>query len=183
MGTEENIYSILDYRFPSLVHHYDNGEGGNCAIFNELILFDDFDISEYMLRGLKCVKNWDRAPPNTVLCYSQMGDVCLFIPCRLVMLDKPFLPPRPLRLLFPLLLPIRSGQLSVNSPSHFFLFFIYYLLFIYLFSTALLRDSQPQMVDPRKWARCLQHCGAWMQRDMQRRKSELVGDRVPTKCL
>ncbi|CAE7938710.1 unnamed protein product, partial [Symbiodinium sp. KB8] len=36
MGTEENILAIMDYRFPDLVHHYDNDEGGNCAIFNEV---------------------------------------------------------------------------------------------------------------------------------------------------
>ena len=35
MGTEENIFSLLFYRFPSLIHHYDNGEGGNCAIFQD----------------------------------------------------------------------------------------------------------------------------------------------------
>jgi hypothetical protein len=35
MGTEENMFSLLFYRFPELVHHYDNGEGGNCAIFTE----------------------------------------------------------------------------------------------------------------------------------------------------
>ena len=37
MGTEENIFSILHYRFPQLVHDYENGEGGNCAIFTEAI--------------------------------------------------------------------------------------------------------------------------------------------------
>jgi len=34
MGTEENILSLLYYRFPELVHDFDNGPGGNCAIFN-----------------------------------------------------------------------------------------------------------------------------------------------------
>ncbi len=33
MGTEENMFSLLYYRFPDLVHHYDNGPSGNCAIF------------------------------------------------------------------------------------------------------------------------------------------------------
>ena len=37
MGTEENIFSILLYRFPELVHEYLNGPGGNCAIFYEAI--------------------------------------------------------------------------------------------------------------------------------------------------
>jgi len=37
MGTEENIFSILYYRFPELVHAYMNEEGGNCAIFYEAI--------------------------------------------------------------------------------------------------------------------------------------------------
>lgn len=35
MGTEENIFSILYYRFPELVHAYENGMGGNCAIWYE----------------------------------------------------------------------------------------------------------------------------------------------------
>lgn len=33
MGTEECIFSILYYRFPELIHDFDNGAGGNCAIF------------------------------------------------------------------------------------------------------------------------------------------------------
>jgi hypothetical protein len=33
MGTEETIFSLLFYRFPELVHHYDNGDAGNCAMF------------------------------------------------------------------------------------------------------------------------------------------------------
>src|SRR3990167_5348463 len=37
MGTEENIFSILHYRFPELVSDYENGEGGNCAIFYEAV--------------------------------------------------------------------------------------------------------------------------------------------------
>ena len=37
MGTEENIFSILLYRFPELVHEYLNGDGGNCAIFYEAV--------------------------------------------------------------------------------------------------------------------------------------------------
>lgn len=37
MGTEENIFSILYYRFPELVHEYLNHDGGNCAIFNEAV--------------------------------------------------------------------------------------------------------------------------------------------------
>ena len=34
MGTEENILSLLYYRFPELVHDFDNGPGGNCAVFS-----------------------------------------------------------------------------------------------------------------------------------------------------
>jgi len=37
MGTEENIFSILLYRYPELVHEYRNGDGGNCAIFYEAV--------------------------------------------------------------------------------------------------------------------------------------------------
>lgn len=37
MGTEENIFSILYYRFPELVSYYENGDGGNCAIFSEAL--------------------------------------------------------------------------------------------------------------------------------------------------
>ena len=36
MGTEENIIALLYYRFPELVHHFDNAEGGNCAIFSKM---------------------------------------------------------------------------------------------------------------------------------------------------
>ncbi len=36
MGTEENILSLLYYRFPELVHDFDNGGGGNCAIFSHV---------------------------------------------------------------------------------------------------------------------------------------------------
>jgi hypothetical protein len=36
MGTEENIFSLVYYRFPELVHLYNNGENGNCAIFSEV---------------------------------------------------------------------------------------------------------------------------------------------------
>ncbi len=36
MGTEENIISLLYYRFPQLVHDFDNGPGGNCAIFSHI---------------------------------------------------------------------------------------------------------------------------------------------------
>ncbi len=39
MGTEENMFSLLYYRFPELVHHFDNAEGGNCAIFNDAYLY------------------------------------------------------------------------------------------------------------------------------------------------
>jgi hypothetical protein len=34
MGTEENILSLLYYRYPQLVHDFDNGAGGNCHIFS-----------------------------------------------------------------------------------------------------------------------------------------------------
>lgn len=36
MGTEENIISLLYYRFPELVHAFDNGPGGNCAVFSHV---------------------------------------------------------------------------------------------------------------------------------------------------
>ena len=36
MGTEENIISLLYYRFPELVHAFDNGNGGNCAVFSHV---------------------------------------------------------------------------------------------------------------------------------------------------
>ncbi len=36
MGTEENIISLLYYRFPELVHYFDNASGGNCAIFSQV---------------------------------------------------------------------------------------------------------------------------------------------------
>ena len=51
MGTEENLFSILDYRFPELVHHYDNNDGGNCAIFDEWARHIDFKVSGYDVRG------------------------------------------------------------------------------------------------------------------------------------
>ena len=56
MGTEENIFSILYYRFPELVHDFENGEGGNCAIFNDAVfgppIVVDFHVDGFDLRGL-----------------------------------------------------------------------------------------------------------------------------------
>merc|ERR1712137_1177575 len=61
MGTEENIFSILRYRFPELVSVYENGEGGNCAIFSEAIygpppppLEEVVQTRGLDLRGLDC---------------------------------------------------------------------------------------------------------------------------------
>lgn len=65
MGTEENIFSMLLYHFPQLVHDYENGEGGNCAIFSEAVTnmppmsparrTEEFITKNgYDLRGVRC---------------------------------------------------------------------------------------------------------------------------------
>jgi len=81
MGTEENIFAILYYRFPELVHDFDNGEGGNCAIFYNLVhrlgpapytrKAVDFEIIDgWDLRGLTCEEG------ERPRCYDPEGREC-----------------------------------------------------------------------------------------------------------
>ena len=51
MGTEENLFSMLYYHFPELIHFYDNGPGGNCAVFNEWASHFSVKRSGYDIRG------------------------------------------------------------------------------------------------------------------------------------
>ena len=59
--------SIVDYNFPSLVHHFDNEEGGNCAIFQKWQLHQNFKLSGYALRGLNC---YYKASKGGVVCFD-----------------------------------------------------------------------------------------------------------------
>ena len=61
-----SVGSMLDYRFPELIHHYDNGEGGNCAIFDDWGKHTDFKVTGYLTRGLQC--RWTSAA-NGVRCF------------------------------------------------------------------------------------------------------------------
>lgn len=78
MGTEENFFSILYYRFPELVHRYDNGEGGNCAFFNHVVdpPLDPKDYG-YHLRGLLCEENWEELEKQgKPSCFHQDKTAC-----------------------------------------------------------------------------------------------------------
>jgi hypothetical protein len=59
--------SIVDYNFPSLVHHFDNEDGGNCAVFQKWEQHHDFKLSGYTLRGLTC---YFKASVGGVVCFD-----------------------------------------------------------------------------------------------------------------
>jgi hypothetical protein len=67
------LCSILDYRFPELTHHYDNGEGGNCAIFDDWGKHRNFKLTGYVTRGLSCRYVTD---DHAVRCFMENGVKC-----------------------------------------------------------------------------------------------------------
>lgn len=82
MGTEENIFSLLWYRTPELVHRYDNKEGGNCAVFSEAvhgappppIVWEDFVRDQgFLLRGCECFSEQGATP---AYCVDEKGSRC-----------------------------------------------------------------------------------------------------------
>ena len=83
MGTEENIFALLWYRTPELVHRYDNKEGGNCAVFSEAvhgpppppIVWEDFVREKgFLLRGCECFRGEEGG--EDVYCVDEDGNRC-----------------------------------------------------------------------------------------------------------
>jgi len=62
MGTEENILSMLYYRFPQLVSYFDIADNGACAAFEA---FADTIPTRLNLRGLECATELD----GSYVCY------------------------------------------------------------------------------------------------------------------
>ena len=78
LGTEENYFSILDYRFHGVVQRFDNGEGGNCAVFYYVRSPPrDPEKFGYRLRGATCDPDWKalsaRGQPS---CTDSQGSQC-----------------------------------------------------------------------------------------------------------
>mmetsp|Transcript_9922 Transcript_9922/g.40189 ORF Transcript_9922/g.40189 Transcript_9922/m.40189 type:complete len:508 (+) Transcript_9922:147-1670(+) len=80
MGTEENIFALLWYRTPELVHRYDNKEGGNCAVFSEAvhgppeppIVWEEYVLEVgYFMRGAECIR-----VPTGIHCYDGARRLC-----------------------------------------------------------------------------------------------------------
>jgi len=78
MGTEENYFALLLYRFKDIVQFYDNGERGNCAIFDDIVRprADDSHY-RYKVRGLKCLENYAQlAGQGKPSCFMEDGQGC-----------------------------------------------------------------------------------------------------------
>ena len=78
LGTEENFFALLLYRFREIVQFYDNGERGNCAIFDDIVRprADDSKY-KYTLRGLKCMDNYaELAASGKPSCFMEDGHAC-----------------------------------------------------------------------------------------------------------
>lgn len=78
LGTEENFLSLLFYRFREVVQWYDNGELGNCALFDDIVN-PRAKASEwaFQLRGLNCHGDYAaRAAKGEPSCFGQDGHAC-----------------------------------------------------------------------------------------------------------
>ena len=47
--------SMLYYTFPALIHKFDNGDGGNCAIFDKWHQHQDFKVPHQLLSTLLAI--------------------------------------------------------------------------------------------------------------------------------
>ena len=80
MGTEENMFAMLDYRFgQNLVDRFDNGAGGNCAVWadilNPVARIRDEDVP-LRLRSAKCSEDWKQlSEQGQPSCYTS-GVAC-----------------------------------------------------------------------------------------------------------
>ena len=78
LSLTENFFAIIDYRFPGVIQRYDNGDGGNCGVFNYIRSPPrDPEKYGYRLRHLKCSGDWKQlSAVGKPSCWNAQGAKC-----------------------------------------------------------------------------------------------------------